>query len=116
VNEVLVGAALPFVVWLAIYLARGARAGWKLLVLGPLAMLVSGVVAVIPDLPRLLHDNDRYFAWHKSDWCNLAWGHCWIDARPGLDDWWGGPAIAFLVGAMVLGAAYRELWLAERRR
>jgi hypothetical protein len=116
VNEVLVGAALPLLVCGILYLRQGGRAGWKLLVLGPLAMLVSGVVGVIPDLPRLFHHIDTYYAWHHSKWCNLAWGHCWIDDRTSVDDWAGWPAVAIAVGAMVVGAAYRELWLRERGR
>jgi hypothetical protein len=116
VNEVLVGAALPLAICLAIYVARRGRAGWKLLVLGPLAMMVSGMIGVIPDFPRLFHHTDTYFAWHRSRWCNLAWGHCWIDARPRIDDWAGWPAVAIVVGGLVIGAAYRELWLAERGR
>jgi hypothetical protein len=115
VNEVLVGAALPLVVCAVIYAARGFRAGWKLLVLGPLAMLVSGVVGVIPDLPRFAGHQALYEKWHHASWCNLCWGHCWIDARPRIDDWAGWPAVAVVVGAAVIGAAFRELWLAERR-
>jgi hypothetical protein len=116
VNEVLVGAALPLLVCVAIYLAHRGRAGWKLLVFGPLAMLVSGVIGVIPDLPRMFGHVDLYYRWHHSSWCNLCWGHCWIDARPRLDDWPGWPVVGILTGAMVLAAAYRELVLAERER
>ena len=112
-NEVLVGAALPLVVWFGVYAARGLRAGWKTLVFGPIAMLISGAIAVIPDMPRALGDIDRYHRWHASSWCNLCWGHCWIDARPGIDDWVGWPLVAIGTGALVLGVAYRELRRAE---
>ena len=115
-NEVLVGAALPLLVCAVIYVRNGFRAGWRLLVFGPLTMLVSGVVGVIPDLPRAAGHVELYYKWHHARWCDLAWGHCWIDARPGIDDWRYWPLVGVAVGALVLGAAVRELWLRERER
>ena len=77
--HVVVASALPLAICAVVYLARGGRAGLGLLVLGPLAMLVSGVVAVTPDLPRLWGDQVKYVDWHHASWCNLSWGHCLID-------------------------------------
>lgn len=117
-NHVLTGAALPFCVCVAIYVARGGRAGPRLLVLGPLAMLASGFVAIVPDLPRLWGDQALYVDWHHRWWCTWAWGHCWYD-RPANDaiDGWAGWAVLFVAaGAVILAAAWRELALRERDR
>jgi hypothetical protein len=114
VNHVVIGAAIPLFVCALVYAAHGFRAGWKLLVFGPIAMLLSGIVAVAPDLPRPLGDLERYQAWHKASWCNLSWGHCWIDARKSVDEWRGWPVVAIAYGALVLLVAYRELRRLER--
>ena len=108
-NHVVIGAALPFAICVLLYARAGGRASGRLLVLGPIAMLASGTLAVFPDLPRALHDTDRYFAWHQAAWCNVSWGHCWIDAHPESEDWLGWTVLGVLLGAAVLGAAYREL-------
>jgi len=113
VNHVVIGAALPLAICAAIYLARGGRAGGWLLVLGPIAMLTSGVIAVAPDLPRLWGDQGRYAAWHHRGWCNWSWGHCWIDKHDAVENWPGWTVIAIGAGALVLGVAWRELRLVE---
>ncbi len=115
-NHVLYGAALPFAICAAIYVARGFRASGRLLALGPLAMLASGFVAIIPDLPRLWGDQARYIDWHHQRWCTYAWGHCWIDARDSIDSWPYYPVVFLAVGGLVAAVAWRELRLAESGR
>jgi hypothetical protein len=116
VNHVLIGAFLPFLICAVLYAARGFRAGGALLVLGPLAMLASGFVAIIPDLPRLWGNQVLYVEWHHRSWCNLAWGHCAIDRHDRIDSWPGFAVLFVLCGAVILAAAWRELRLAERGR
>ena len=115
-NHVLIGAFLPFCVCAAIFVANGRRAGGKLLVFGPLAMLASGFVAIVPDLPRLWGDQVLYVDWHHARWCNLAWGHCAIDRHDRIDSWPGFAVLFVACGAVILAVAWRELRLAERGR
>ena len=112
-NHVLVGAALPLVICAILYARRGGRASGTLLVLGPLAMLASGIVAVAPDLPRAWGDPERYLAWHKQSWCTWAWGHCVIDRHNRIENWWGWSIAGVLLGALILGVAWRELRRSE---
>jgi len=106
-NHVLLGAALPLAVCAVIYVARGRRAGLRLLVLGPLIAGISGAWAVVPDMPRALGDFDRYYAWHHASWCNVFWGHCWIDKGEVDRPWY---PIAFIaIGVAILVAGWREL-------
>lgn len=115
-NHVITGAALPFAICAVIFLLRGRRAGMRLLVLGPLAMLASGFIAIIPDLPRLWGDKALYVEWHHRPWCTLAWGHCWYD-RPehdAIDGWAGWPVLFVACGAVIFAVAWRELRLRER--
>jgi len=111
-NHVMLGAALPFLVCAAIYLARGARASLGLLVLGPLAMGLSGAWAVVPDMPRALHHQDLYFRLHHYAHCNIWWFHCRIDAHEVDYVWY--PVVFVLVGALLLLVAWRELARTER--
>lgn len=113
-NHVVVGALLPLLVCAAVYARAGGRAGPRLLVLGPLAMLISGAWATVPDLPRLVGDMQKYQDWHHTSYCNVFWGHCWIDARPRLDEWPYYPVVAMALGAIVFTAAWRELRKLER--
>jgi hypothetical protein len=114
VNHVVVGALLPLLVCVAIYVRAGGRAGPRLLVLGPLAMLISGGWAIVPDLPRLAGQMERYVAWHHTSYCDVFWGHCWIDRHPALEDWPYYPVVAMVLGALVFAAAWRELRKLER--
>ena len=106
-NEVLIGAALPFVVCAILYAARRGRASLRLLVLGPIAMGLSGAWAVVPDMPRLVGDLDGYFALHHHPSCNVFWFHCAIDKVETDSPLY---SVGFVVvGALLLVVAGREL-------
>jgi hypothetical protein len=111
-NHVMLGAALPLVVCAAIYLMRGRRASLRMLVLGPVAAGISGAWAVVPDMPRLFGDADLYYRMHHVRWCDVFWGHCWID-RGEVDRPWY-PLAFIAVGVVLLVVAWRELSRAER--
>jgi hypothetical protein len=103
----MLGAALPLLVCAVIYIARGRRASLRLLVLGPLVAGLSGAWAVVPDLPRAFGDVDRYYQLHHASWCDVFWGHCWID-RGEIDRPWY-PLAFIAVGVTILVVAWREL-------
>jgi hypothetical protein len=111
VNHAVLGASAPLLLAAVYYLARGRRASLRLLVLAPALAAASALWAVAPDLPRLWGDLPRYVAWHHASWCDLAWGHCWIDAGEVDRPWF---ALAFAaVGGLLLWVAWRELRRAE---
>jgi hypothetical protein len=112
VNHVLLGALLPLIVCAALYARAGGRASLRLLVLGPLAMGLSGAWAVVPDMPRLWGDLPLYSAIHHHPRCNVFWLHCAID-RDEVD--WAWYPVAFVaLGALLLAIAWRELARVER--
>lgn len=113
-NHVLLGAAAPLLVCALLYLRAGGRASPRLLILGPLAMGLSGAWAVVPDMPRLWKDLAFYVELHHHPSCNLFWFHCAID-RDEVDSAWYPVAFVF-VGALLLAVAWRELARAERGR
>ena len=112
-NHVLLGAALPLLVCVGLYFKAGRTASLRLLILGPLAMGLSGAWAVVPDMPRLAHDLPTYVELHHHPRCNGFWFHCWID-RDEID-WAWYPVAVGLLGALRLAIAWRELVRAERR-
>ncbi len=66
-NQLLLGASLPFVVGLIAYALRGFRATLRMLVIWPACMALSALWAVIPDLPRLLGMKDQYLRLNSWD-------------------------------------------------
>jgi hypothetical protein len=111
-NHVILGASVPFALCVLWYAWRRGRASLWLLILGPLAMGLSGAWAVVPDMPRAAHDLERYVALHHHPRCNVFWFHCWIDKDE--SDWPGFPVVFVLMAAAVMIAAWRELARAER--
>jgi|RhiMetdeSRZDD1v2_1073273.scaffolds.fasta_scaffold564302_2 hypothetical protein len=111
-NHVLLGATLPLLVCAALYVRAGGRASLRLLVLGPIAMGLSGAWAVVPDMPRVLHDLPWYVELHHHPRCNVFWLHCWIDRDEA--DWAWYPVAFVLLGALLLAVAWREVARTER--
>jgi hypothetical protein len=114
VNHVLVGAALPYLVSVALYVRRGYRASNTLLIAGPAAMAIFGLWAVIPDIPRALGMDELYYRFHRAPKSDLFFFHHTIDHH--YEETTLPYTIGFiLVGLSLLGAAWRELHLRERR-
>jgi hypothetical protein len=113
-NHVLLGALGPLLVCAALYVRARRRASLPLLILGPLAMGLSGAWAVVPDMPRLWKDLPLYVDLHHHPRCNVFWFHCWIDRDE--VDWAWYPVAFVLVGALLLAVAWRELARREREQ
>ena len=110
-NQLLLGASLPFVVGVIAYALRGFRATLRMLVIWPTCMALSALWAVIPDLPRLLGMKDQYLRLNSDPRCNIFWWHYSIDQSEADSRWF---AVGFvLVLVALLFAAWRELRIAE---
>lgn len=111
-NQVLLGASIPFIAAMLIYLFRGRKAGLPFLLLTPLAMLLGIVWAEIPDLPRLVGNHQLYARWAQDPRMDLFFWHYTID-RIEVDSSWY--AVGLLVmSAALLSVAWRELARRER--
>jgi hypothetical protein len=107
----LVGSALPFLACAALYLRAGGRASNRLLMLGPLVILVCSVWAIAPDIPRALGQPE--LAWRLTKDPRMDWFffHYSIDKVETDSGWY---AIGFLaLGVVLVTAAWRELGLRE---
>jgi hypothetical protein len=111
-NQLLLGAAVPFFVLLLVYAVRRFRAGLPLLIVAPAVMFLGSLWAVIPDLPRALGMTELYLRWSRDPRMNLFFWHYSIDLAE-TDSPWYAAGIALLV-ALLLVAAWRELLRVER--
>ena len=59
-NQVVLGALVPFIIGLIVYAARRGRVSAGFLVCLPIAMVLCAVWAVVPDIPRLIGMADLY--------------------------------------------------------
>jgi hypothetical protein len=112
-NQILLGAFIPFAVAVVIYLARGLRAGLPLLVITPLAMTVSALWAVAPDIPRLFGLHDLYLRLSFDPRTDIFWWHYTID-KIEADSSWYAVGIALMAAALMV-AALRQLFMEEQR-
>ncbi len=113
-NQIVIGAAIPYLVSALVYLARKAHASMTLLVAAPLAMAACAVWAVVPDIPRALRMDGLYHRMANDPRSNLFFMHYTIDKLETDSILF---TVAFVLMALTLFmAAWREVWLAEQER
>jgi hypothetical protein len=112
-NQILLGASIPFTLAAMIYLARGRRADLALLILTPLAMTLSALWAVAPDIPRLFGRHDLYLRLSLDPRMDIFWWHHTID-KAEADSSWYAVGIALMAAGLML-AAVRQLFREEHR-
>jgi hypothetical protein len=78
-NQLVMGASLPFILAALIYLARRGRVGLGWLVATPIAMILCAVWAVIPDIPRLLGMHELYMRMAHDPRSDIFMWHYTID-------------------------------------
>ncbi len=106
-NHALLGASIPFALALVWYLIRGRRATTAMLILTPLCMIVCGVWASIPDLPRVVGWHSLYMKLAADPRINIFFWHYTLDQIETDSSWYS--AGVFLLGMAVMLAALREL-------
>jgi hypothetical protein len=111
-NQLLLGALLPFLAAAAWYARRGCRASPRMLVLTPLFMALAALYAIVPDLPRLAGCEGLYFRLANDPRMDIFLWHYTID-RIEVDSSLYHTAL-ILMFAMLVAAAWRELYLLEK--
>ena len=111
-NQVVLGASLPFVLAALIYAGRRGRASLSFLVATPIAMALCAIWAVLPDVPRLFGCDRLYFRLAEDPRCDIFFWHYTIDHRESDSSWY--VLLFILLVAALLGAAWRELAQRER--
>lgn len=113
-NQILLGASIPFAAGLIVYFARRCRISPTGLVVLPLCMLLSAAWAVAPDIPRLLGMQALYNRLAHDPRCDIFLWHYTID-RMESDSPLFLPVL-LAVACCLLTAAWREIRLAEEGR
>ena len=111
-NQILLGALLPFVVAAARYARRRCRASPLMLTLTPVFMAAGALYAIIPDLPRLFGHERLYLRLSQDPRMNVFLWHYTID-RIEVDSSLYHTAMIVMFLTLV-AAAWRELYLLER--
>ena len=111
-NQLLIGAAVPLSIGLAIYIFKRGRASVRFLIILPIAMSLSMLWAVVPDLPRLFGMTALYHRLSFDPRCDIFYWHYSIDQIEN-------DSSIYLLGfavvlALLLGMAWRELYLREK--
>ena len=110
-NQVVMGAAIPFVIAAVIYAHRRGRAGMAMLIGTPIWMGAVAVWAVIPDIPRVLHMHSLYLHLARAPWTDIFLFHYTIDRIESYSPVYH--ALFLVMAAALIAAAWRELACAE---
>jgi hypothetical protein len=78
-NQLLLGALIPFVVGVVVFVRVGCRASVRFLLVFPATMGLGMLWAVIPDIPRLFGLRDLYYRLNHEPWTDIFFGHYTID-------------------------------------
>ena len=111
-NQLLLGASIPFLVAMGVYAAQGFRAGMRWLILTPLGMALGMLYAVVPDLPRLFGMTELYLNLDRDPRMNIFLWHHTIDRLEQPSPIYAVGLVLLLV--LLLAAALRELYCTER--
>jgi len=113
-NHMLLGAAIPFLVGLIIYIHRGLRISLPALIILPLSMCLTMTWAVAPDLPRLFGLMGLYNRLNIDPRCNIFFWHYSIDKVETSSPIY--PLLFVSMWALLLLIAWQELKQRERGR
>jgi hypothetical protein len=107
----MVGAGIPLLVCLAVYVARKGRASFAWLIGTPASMLLGAMWALVPDAPRMLGMQDLYIRLMHDPRMNIFFWHHRLDETE--TDTPLAIAGCVLLVVMLFWAAWRELRLRE---
>ena len=115
-HQLLLGAVIPMILALAIYLINRCRAPMRLLLITPPLMVFGALWAVAPDIPRIIGLHSLYEKL-QTPYSNIFFWHYSIDQMEaarldGMTPFFN--ACFALMPILLLAAAWRELRRAER--
>mgnify|MGYP006306872107 CR=1 FL=1 len=111
-NHIVIGASIPYLISLAVYLGRGCRASIAFLLGVPVFLAMGSLWAIVPDMPRLFGRMDLYREWAFDPRMNVFFFHHAIDSIEGYSPVW--LVLFVLMVGSLLAAAWRELRRIEK--
>jgi len=111
-NQIILGALIPFMIGVLVYALRRRRASLAFLILLPLCMALGAIWAVVPDIPRLLGNTELYLRLAHDPRCDIFFWHYTIDQV----EWDNVPYHWFFIAMCLtlMGMAWREVFLREK--
>jgi len=113
-NQVLLGASFGFIIGAVWYAARRGRATCRMLIVIPILMALGAAWAHVPDIPRLLGNDELYARWSQDPRMDIFFWHHAIDKTEAHAGWH--TVALFAMMPALLFAAWRELALREEGR
>ena len=113
-NQVILGASIPFLLAVIIYIIKGGRASFGMLIFTPFLMVISALWAIAPDIPRAFGYQAYYNKLALDPRCDIFFWHYTID-KIETDSIIFFP-IFILIGLCLLVSVWREIHLTERDR
>ena len=111
-NQIVIGAAVPYLVSALIYAVHKARASYVLLVAAPVSMALCAIWAVVPDIPRALRMDGLYHRLAGDPRINIFFMHYTIDHMESDSILY--TVAAVLMALSLFAVAWREVRLRER--
>lgn len=111
-NQMLLGAVIPFLTSAAIYASRKGRASLCMLILAPVVTAFCALWAIVPDLPRITGHHDLYQHLRTAKWTDIFFMHYTVDIIEMDVSGYMYGLIAIVLA--FLAAAWRELYLIEK--
>jgi hypothetical protein len=112
-NQILLGAIIPFFVAFLVYICRKFRASLAMLITVPFAIMASVIWAIAPDLPRFFGNMELYYKLSFNPKCDIFLWHYSIDLVETDSGWYGVGLLAVI--ACMLFAAWREIRIMEKK-
>ncbi|MBT3294371.1 MAG: hypothetical protein HN919_17820 [Verrucomicrobia bacterium] len=111
-NQIVIGAAGPYLVSAIIYAIHTGRASLRMLIAAPLSMALCAIWAVVPDIPRALGMDSLYGRMASDPRINIFFMHYTIDQMESDSILY--TVAAVLMALSVFAVAWREVRLRER--
>ncbi|MBN2302045.1 MAG: hypothetical protein JXN60_05955 [Lentisphaerae bacterium] len=110
-NQLLLGASVPFFIGVVVYLSRRGRATLRFLFVLPISMGLGMIWAIAPDIPRIVGFDELYHRLYRDPRCDLFLWHYSIDQCESDSMVY---TVLFIGMLFILSVvAVRELWFTE---
>ncbi len=113
-NQMVIGAAIPFIIGIIIFCFKRFRASFKMLVTIPVTMALGALWAIAPDLPRFFGFLALYDKLSRDPRCDIFFWHYTIDKIETDSNIF--PALMLIMIISVTWVALRELRISEENR
>jgi hypothetical protein len=112
-NQILLGAAIPFAILFLWYAINKFRASLLTLIMAPFWMTLGAIWATLPDIPRVLGYYNLYWKMSTNPRSDIFFWHYTIDKIETDSSLYHVGVL--ILGMLLIAAAWRELKIAEEK-